>query len=125
MDEKAFVLVGWPGHRNRPGRCGLDPLDNDFEEAHIDGVILRQLFTGKLRTYNPIYILSMICMGLYLCSPLFLAVTAFFLGDPVSLLVMIVSSPYWVIGLTVLMNVYLSLSMNIPDEYVKTGKSFF
>jgi len=42
-DENAYWLWGWPGHRTRPGRTGYDPLDSDFESAHIEGVIIRQL----------------------------------------------------------------------------------
>jgi len=35
MDEKSFFLVGWAGYRTRQGRSGYDPLDRDFEFAHV------------------------------------------------------------------------------------------
>ena len=47
LDEAGFVLSGWPGHRNRPGRCGLDYLDTSFEEAHMEGVMIRLLLTRR------------------------------------------------------------------------------
>ena len=64
LDGKALALRGWPGHRTRPGRTGYDPLDNDFEIAHMEGVFLRGLFTGNLRTRNRLYLLVMgLCGG--------------------------------------------------------------
>lgn len=58
-DEGSFLLPGWPGYRNRSGLSGLDPLHTDFELAHMEGVFLRALFSGKLTTDEPLYLLLM------------------------------------------------------------------
>ena len=63
MDEVASQLPGWPGYRTRPGRSGLDYLDSEFELAHMEGLLLRRLFTGKLRTTNPLYLAGMGVLG--------------------------------------------------------------
>lgn len=69
MDEGASQLPGWPGFRNRPGRSGLDYLDNEFELAHMEGLFLRRLFTGKLRTTNPLYLAVMGILGVLCLVP--------------------------------------------------------
>ncbi len=73
MDEVAFRLPGWPGYRNRPGRSGLDYLDNEFELAHMEGLFLRRLFTGRLRTSSPVYLSGMALLGVLCLLPLLLA----------------------------------------------------
>jgi len=72
LGEKEFTLSGWPGHRTRPGRSGYDPLETDFEQAHITGILIRRLFTLKLRSHNPVYLLLMVFFGLIGISHLFL-----------------------------------------------------
>jgi hypothetical protein len=54
LDEKSLVLRGWPGYRTRPGRSGLDPLDNEFELAQMEGKFIRALISGKLDPRGPI-----------------------------------------------------------------------
>lgn len=39
LNAQSFLIKGWAGHRIRPGRSGYDPLETDFENAHIEGVI--------------------------------------------------------------------------------------
>ncbi len=48
LDANAFLLRGWAGHRTRPGRSGYDPLDRDFELAHVEGVVIRRLLTSQI-----------------------------------------------------------------------------
>jgi len=115
LDEKTFLLAGWAGHRTRPGRSGFDPLDTDFELAHMEGVIIRLLFTSKLRTLNPLYLLFMIYVGLVFCLPLF-GVIGLFQGDWSSLFIIVVYSPYWIVGIALLNNVIFSLSITESDE---------
>jgi hypothetical protein len=57
------TLRGWPGHRTRYDRIGLDPLDSYAEEAHMEGVFYRNLFTLKLRIRNPFYLVLMFLLG--------------------------------------------------------------
>ena len=33
LNDKGFLMVGWPGHRIRPGRSGYDPLELTNKEA--------------------------------------------------------------------------------------------
>ncbi|MGB8981729.1 MAG: tetratricopeptide repeat protein, partial [Anaerolineales bacterium] len=122
LDANAFLLIGWPGHRNRPGRSGYDPLETDFEHAHMQGVIFRRLITRTFRTQNPIYLLFMACMGvlysLYGLSP-------FALGNGYGVLIGIISSPYLIVGIALLINVYSSLRLEKPGEYEDNGYTFF
>ncbi|MGE5374530.1 MAG: tetratricopeptide repeat protein [Bacteroidota bacterium] len=122
LDANAFLLRGWAGHRTRPGRTGYDPLDRDFEFAHVEGVILRRLFTGRFRTRNPVYLLIMACMGIsYLVPGLWL------LGirDWLQLMGEVMYIPYLGIGVALLVNVYLSLRAGKPDEDKDQGFTFF
>jgi len=122
LDANAFLLIGWAGHRNRPGRSGYDPLETDFEHAHMQGVIFRRLITRTFRTRSPIYLLFMACMGvlyfLYGVSP-------FMLGNGYGILLGLISSPYLIIGITLLINVYLSLRLESSGKYEDNGYTFF
>jgi tetratricopeptide (TPR) repeat protein len=125
MDEKALRLSGWPGHRTRPGRSGYDPLDVDFESAHIGGVIIHSLLTYKFRTYNPFYLVLMTYVGIVACLPLLFGVLGFLNNDWAPVMVMVIYIPYWVVGIALLMNVYLSLGMKKPKRYAKGSNAFF
>jgi len=76
-DERipASGLPGWPGYRTRDGRSGYDPIDNDFEAAHVTGAFVQSLFTGKLRLRNPLALVLSGLAGLLLVFPLLLAIT--------------------------------------------------
>ena len=56
-------LLGFPGYRNRGDRSGLDPIDNENELGHMEGSFARALFTLKLRTRNPFYLVAMFLLG--------------------------------------------------------------
>ena len=122
MDEKAFLLVGWAGHRTRQGRSGYDPLETDFEFAHMQGVIIRLLLTRKFRTRNPIYLAFMVFVGvlyfLYGISP-------FTLGNLYGIIAGIIYCPYSIVGIMLLVNVYLSLRLEKSGEYEDNGYTFF
>jgi len=124
LDQRAQVLIGWPGHRTRPGRTGYDPLEVDFEAAHMEGVILRQLLTGRFRTHNPIYLFMMLFLGGLNCLALLLGSISLLTGNLYMLLVLFFYSPYWLAGLGLLVNVYLSLSP-LPDDSEQNGSSFY
>jgi tetratricopeptide (TPR) repeat protein len=113
LDQRAQLLIGWPGHRNRPGHSGLAPLDADFEAAHICGVIIRQVLTGRFRTRNPIYLLLMLCLGILASFPL-LAVVPLLMGNIDAIPFLLANAPYWLFGLVLLANVYVSGSMPLP-----------
>ena len=114
-------IRGFPGFRTRPGRSGYDPLDQDFELAHIQGVLLKVLFTGRLRTRNPAYLVLLVVMGVVFCLPMvFLAGSVVWiwvsglktLGDWVSgLAVLLLFSPSIALGLAIFWNIGLSLML--------------
>jgi hypothetical protein len=54
---------GLPGHRNREGRSGLDPLDTSAEASRLEGVLLRKALTGRARTRSPFYLALMFLFG--------------------------------------------------------------
>lgn len=122
MDEKAFLLVGWAGHRTRQGRSGYDPLEGDFEFAHMQGVMIRLILSRNFRTRNPIYLVFMFLVGilyfLYGISP-------FALGNLFGIIAGIIYSPYSIFGAMLLVNVYLSLRLEKSDEYENNGYTFF
>lgn len=122
MDETAFLLVGWAGYRTRQGRSGYDPLENDFELSRMEGVVIRLLLTRKFRTQNPIYLILMVYLGV---SFLFSGGLPILLGGLNGILVAILYSPYFIVGITLLINVYLSLRIKKSGEYEDNGNTFF
>jgi len=68
--DPTAILPGWPGHRHHPDRSGYDPVDTYAEYGHLQGVFYRHLFTGKLRTNNPLYLFLMGAAALYTLFPL-------------------------------------------------------
>jgi hypothetical protein len=106
-------LPGWPGYRTRPGRSGYDYLDNQFEWGHMLGVLLRMLFTGKLRTKNPFYQILMGFCGLVYSFPLLIGLAGFIGGAyPLSvanLIIFLVLLVWSAPGIALLVNLYLSL----------------
>ena len=56
--------MGDPGFRTRDRLSGLDPVATSSEAARIEGKFYKALFTGRLRTTNPIYLSLMLAGGL-------------------------------------------------------------
>ncbi|HAV78020.1 MAG TPA: hypothetical protein DCX53_11785 [Anaerolineae bacterium] len=121
LDANAFLLRGWAGHRNRPGRSGYDPLDTDFELAHMEGVVIRRLITLKFRTKNPLNLLIMLYLGILYS---FYGGVPFMLGGWEGLFLGFISSPYLIIGLAMLINVFSSLWHQRPSKE-DNGHTFF
>ncbi len=120
MNETAYFLPGWPGHRTRWGRSGYDPLELDFEEAHMEGVMIRWMFTRKLLTRNPVYLLFMTFLGLILCIPLF-SLPILLNDDLSTFFVVLVFCPLAIIGAALLLNVFSSLRMDESDIAIEDG----
>jgi tetratricopeptide (TPR) repeat protein len=121
MDKTARLVPGWPGHRTMQGRSGFDPLESDFEFAHIQGVIIRKLWARNFRTKNPVYLLFMVVVGVVY----FLYGTApFALNARAAVVIGIIYGPYLLVGAMLLLNVYLSLWAEI-DEENEDGQVFF
>ena len=101
--DSSAQLEGWPGHRTMPGKSGLDPLESDFELAHVMGVLLRQLFTGQIRTHNPLALTLMVVLGVAFLAPV---VLIFYESTLASWLCL---APLGLVGLALLANFVLSL----------------
>ena len=125
LDEKSFLLAGWPGHRIRPGRTGYDPLDTDFEAAHIEGVIIRLLFTRRFRTHHPVYLFVMAYLCILFCLPLFFLWGINSQNYLASMLLLIYYSPIWILGIALLINIFSSLLTKKPDASEDNGSAFF
>ena len=73
MDLRASAssvpLIGIPTIRIRPGRSGLDPMDTYREEGAVLGRALRDVVWGKVRTRNPLIMVSMLIGGIILIGP--------------------------------------------------------
>jgi tetratricopeptide (TPR) repeat protein len=122
MDEKSFLLVGWAGHRTRQGRSGYDPLENDFEYAHVQGMIIRSLLASKFRTRDPLSLIFNTFVGvLYFLGGL----SPFVFGGGYGVVAGILYSPYLIVGALLLKNVYLSLQFDELNQYEDGGYTFF
>jgi tetratricopeptide (TPR) repeat protein len=124
LNLHAYILTGWPGHRNRRGRSGNDPIDIYTEESYLDGLIFRKLIGLKFRTINPIYLFFMTLMGLLLCFPLFLIIPSA-METLSAIIFLLPTSPYWFVGLLLLINVGLSLKYMIKAENDSFQGPFF
>jgi tetratricopeptide (TPR) repeat protein len=122
MNEKSFLLMGYPGYRNRQGRSGYDPLERNAEQARMQGIMIRLLLTRKFRTQNPVYLVTMVFMGILFSL---YGLIPFMLGDLTGLITGIISSPYLIVGIALLVNVYLSLRLEKEDENEDNGYTFF
>jgi hypothetical protein len=116
-------LLGWPGYRAQPSKSGLGYLESAAEEAHMEGLFLRWLFTGKLRTRNPIYLLSLTVFGMLTGGiPVILTLMAFASTRYLfGLFSLIISAPYSLVGIAVLVNVFLSVFTFTPNGKNITG----
>jgi tetratricopeptide (TPR) repeat protein len=127
LNKHSLIIRGWPGHRNRNGRYGLDPLDIYAEGYQILGIIIRKLFTFKFRTKNSTHLILMSVVGFTYFLPFFL--TLFLIDDFKNLLFFIVFltifSVYWVPGLLLLINVGLSFKHIYQHGIEDSPNTFF
>lgn len=101
-------IQGWPGHRNRPGRFGTDPLDTDYELAHMEGVIIRKLIVGEVFTTNPFYLFFMAFYGIVGVFPLIISIIETVQGR----FMLMANIPFLLhefLGINLLRNVILSI----------------
>ncbi len=107
--EPAVLLDGWPGHRTLPGKMGLDPLENDFEAAHMAGVFIRYLFTGMPHAPSTLYLLLVPVLGVLLLAPFGLSLYMAWAGDPAPLAGWAFTLPLAILGGALLVRFGLSL----------------
>ncbi len=110
--DKTALMDGWPGHRTQPGKSSLDPLENDFEAAHMTGVFFRNLLIGRLRTRNPIYLALLLIIGLFCLAPLALSIYEAVTGNASSMQGWPYMVPLALVGVLLLANFGLSLLDN-------------
>lgn len=111
MDEKMIYLVGWPGYRTTRGKSGLGYVESKAELAHMQGLFIRWMFTGKFRTHNPVYLLFMFAFG-FLCgvAPLIgIFIQIFVWKEQAIPGFLLVLSPYMAVGNAIFVNALLSI----------------
>jgi len=120
-DDNAKYLVGWPGYRTSKNKSGLGYLETQAELAHIQGVMLRQMFTGKFTTHNLFFLFCMFTFGLLVgVFPLIMLFVEIFGAGNLSLLFVIFPiSPYMFVGIALVINSIISI-LN-PDAKSITG----
>lgn len=120
LDEKTKYLVGWPGYRTYRNKSGLGYVETVAEEAHMEGLMLRWLLTGKFITRNPIYLILMMSLALLMgVLPTLGIVIELLAGNLEILWLMFVAFPYLALGVLLTINVLLSLFD--PDSKSITG----
>jgi len=124
MDATAYHVTGWPGNRTRQGRSGYDPLDSDFEAGYGAAKIIQLSWRHKLRTQNLFYLFFMTLAGLYLTLPFLIFAIA--IKDLLAALTTLaIFSPYWILGVGLLVNVQLSLWDEQPVYSKDRGDIFY
>lgn len=110
LDEKTKYLVGWPGYRTYRNKSGLGYVETVAEEAHMEGLMLRWLLTGKFITRNPIYLIFMMSLALLMgVLPTLGILIELLAGNFEILWLMFVAFPYLALGVLLTINVLLSL----------------
>ena len=110
VDDNAKYLIGWPGYRTSRNKSGLGYMETQAELAHMQGLFIVWLVTGKFRTHNPIFLLEMLLFGL-LCGGI---PTGFMIYEVIAnqnwdiLKALFMNVPY-VVGLLILINGLLSI----------------
>ena len=108
LDEQAYMLKGWAGYRHLHSISGMDPLQNEFENGRMQGVIISSLFKGKFRTDNPFFLLMMLFISGIMTCPILLLFSIPTNGLEL-LPVLLPTIPYVFVGLVLLWDVFYSL----------------
>lgn len=109
-DHNAKYLLGWPGYRTSQNKSGLGYMETQAEMAHMQGLFIVWLVTGKFRTHNPIFLLGMLLFGL-LCGGI---PTVFMIYEVIAnqnwdiLKALLMNVPY-IVSVLILINALLSI----------------
>jgi len=117
FDENAKYLIGWPGYRTSQNKSGLGYMETQAELAHMRGLFIRWLVTGKFKTRNPVFLVLITIYGILSALPVLLVFAGiegrsaffrnwYFFGPPT------------LIGVLLLLNVILSLIKCDKDESI-------
>ena len=115
-DDNIRYLIGWPGYRTSNNKSGLDYLETRAEWAHMQGVMIRWLITGKFKTRNPVYLFLMTLFGIFQASPVLLFLSRE--GRATLLQNLFVFLMPILVGLLLLGNIILSLIKVDKDESI-------
>jgi hypothetical protein len=115
--DKEKYLVGWPGYRNARGRSGLGYVETRAEEAHMAGLFLWWLLTGKFKTRSLFYWIVLTLYGILSASPILL-IFAGPQGWDGLMRGISVFGPSIVIGILILYNMVLNIWGCAEDESI-------
>ena len=111
-DDSARYLIGWPGYRTAHNKSGLGYVETQAELAHMQGLMLRWLITGKFISHNPIYLFMMFVFGLFIgVLPLVFVLAGIFTSGDLGIMVFLTPllSPYVIAGILMMINVAISI----------------
>ena len=110
-DLNARYLIGWPGYRNARDKSGLGYVETQAELAHMRGLMLRWLVTGKFITHNPIFLLLMFMYGLFIGGlPLVFILMEVFVAHNYRILPFVMPFAIHIsVGVLLIVNVVISL----------------
>jgi hypothetical protein len=110
-DDNARYLIGWPGYRTRSGKSGLGYVETVAELAHMEGVMIRWLMTGRFRTHNPFYLFGMAVIGMLFGGlPVILIFHEVFMSGHGEMLILLVTAlPQIAVGILLIVNLALSI----------------
>ncbi len=105
-------MPGDIGYRTRRGRTGLDPIDTSREAASLEGRFIRRLFTGKLQTRKPVYLLIMAVAAIALLALPLIGILSNIgmAGQADSFQILCAALCLWPVGLACLYNTIRSIS---------------
>ena len=120
-DDNAKYLIGWPGYRTSKDKSGFGYLETQAELAHMEGLMLRWIFTGKFISHNPFYLFSICLFGLFVgVIPMIMLLGEILVeGNFALLFEFLPILPYMIVGIALFLNVIISLTN--PDAKSITG----
>jgi hypothetical protein len=112
FDDNAKYLIGWSGYRTSQNKSGLGYVETAAELAHMEGLMLRWLITGKFISHNPIYLFMMFIFALFIgILPLVFIVAQIFNSEDLRVIPFLTPlfSPYVIVGILMIINVGISI----------------
>lgn len=117
VDDNAKYLVGWPGYRTSQNKSGLGYIETQAELAHMCGMFIKWLVTGKFKTRNPVFLMFIAIYGIFSASPILLLFAGID-GRSAFIRNWYFFGPHTLIGILSLLNVILSLIKCDRDESI-------
>jgi tetratricopeptide (TPR) repeat protein len=127
MDKDAIQVKGTAGHRIRSGRSGLDPVDTQMDAYRFQGGLISRLFTGHMRTHDPVYLGIMFFAGTFFLFPLpFLVGRPDFVNDFSGRITFVCFLfPLMAAGFMFYYNIVLSFLSDEPEGFEDSNDKFF